>query len=99
MTSPEVLLWGRLRGHRLDGLKFRRQHPLGPYVLDFYCHEVRLAVEIDGATHGDDGRPERDQQRDAWVLQQGIRTLRLSASWVMSDIDEAMDAIYRTARS
>ena len=91
-------MWGRLRGRRLDGFKFRRQHPLGKYVLDFYCHEVRLAVEIDGASHGGDGRFERDQRRDAWVLEQGIRTLRISALTVMSDIDAALDAIYRAAR-
>ncbi|MCE3290154.1 MAG: hypothetical protein K0R83_2166, partial [Caulobacter sp.] len=49
-------------------------------MLDFYCHQARLAVEIDGASHSDDGRAERDQRRDAWVLEQGIRTLRIPAS-------------------
>jgi ATP-dependent DNA helicase RecQ len=98
MTSPEVLLWERLRARQLDGLKFRRQHPLGSFVLDFYCHEVRLAVEVDGATHTDDGRIERDQRRDAWVLEQGVRTLRLPASLVLGNIDDAMHAIYVAAR-
>ena len=61
-------------------------------------HEVKLAVEIDGASHSDDGRAERDQRRDAWVLDQGIRTLRLSASSVMGNLGGALDAIYRAAR-
>ena len=49
MTLSEVLLWERIRGGRLNGLRFRRQHPIGPYILDFYCASGRLAVEIDGA--------------------------------------------------
>jgi very-short-patch-repair endonuclease len=55
-SLPEGLLWRCLRGRRLEGLRFRRQHPAGPYVLDFYCPALRLAVEIDGDTHGDPGR-------------------------------------------
>jgi very-short-patch-repair endonuclease len=51
MTLPEVLLWNGLRGGRLEGLRFRRQHPFGPYILDFYCEQAKLAVEVDGMAH------------------------------------------------
>ncbi|HTT85199.1 MAG TPA: endonuclease domain-containing protein [Rhizomicrobium sp.] len=51
MTLPEVLLWNALRGGQLQNLRFRRQHPVGPYILDFYCPSARLAVEVDGAVH------------------------------------------------
>ncbi len=58
LTRPEAMLWINLSRRRLDGLHFRRQHPLGPYILDFYCAEARLAVEVDGESHGfGTGRP------------------------------------------
>mgnify|MGYP001609301439 CR=1 FL=1 len=77
MNLPERRLWWELRHSRLDGLKFRRQHPLGPYVLDFYCHAARLAVEVDGGSHRIDGRRESDARRDEWLRDRGIHTLRL----------------------
>src|SRR5205085_6433162 len=58
MSPPERLLWSRMRGSALGGLKFRRQHPFDPYVLDFYCHEARLCVEIDGWDHNMGGQGE-----------------------------------------
>ena len=79
MTGQEVGLWVRLRNRQLGGYRFRRQHPMGPYILDFYCAEVRLAVEIDGYSHGVEGCPAHDERRDAWLLEQGVRTLRISA--------------------
>ena len=51
MTLPEVLVWQHIRGRRLDGIRFRRQHPIGPYILDFFCEDARLAVEVDGESH------------------------------------------------
>ena len=93
MTLPEVLLWKALKGRRLDGRHFRRQHPLGPYVLDFYCDAEKLCVEIDGYSHGTGKHPERDEQRDAWLSNQGVRTLRLSASLVLEDVDNAVATI------
>ena len=56
MTIPERLLWGKLHGGRLAGLKFRRQHPLDPYIVDFYCHEKRVVIELDGDSHIDRGK-------------------------------------------
>jgi very-short-patch-repair endonuclease len=89
MTLPEVLLWKALRSAP-DGFKFRHQHPVGPYVLDFYCSSVRLAVEVDGGAHDMGGNPVRDEQRDAWLERQGIRTLRIPAREVLADVEAAM---------
>ncbi|PIB90939.1 hypothetical protein CSW62_04760 [Caulobacter sp. FWC2] len=79
LTLPEVLLWQELKGRRLNGLQFRRQHPVGPYILDFYCQTLRLAVEVDGEQHALDEHPARDAKRDAWFAQRGIDTLRIAA--------------------
>ncbi len=65
---------------RLDGRHFRRQHPVGPYILDFFCAEARLAVEIDGASHDAPEAVEYDARRDAWLAERGIFTLRIGAS-------------------
>lgn len=91
MTLPEVLLWRALRA-RPDGLKFRRQHPLGAYVLDFYCAPAQLAVEIDGRSH-DAAQAGHDASRDRWVAAQGITTLRVPAHSVLADPVAAAAAI------
>jgi ATP-dependent DNA helicase RecQ len=92
MSPPELKLWDQLRGRRLDGFKFRRQHPFDPYVLDFYCPEKRLAVEVDGEAHSMGDNPARDARRDAYLAKQGVRVLRFSARTVFED----MDAVVRT---
>jgi len=76
---------------------FRRQHPLGPYVLDFYCAQAKLAIEIDGIGHGMGNRPDRDQRRDAWLNKQGIAVMRIPAAELKFAIDETADAIVRVA--
>ena len=96
MTLPEVLLWRQLRGRALAGLQFRKQHPVGPYVLDFYCHALKLAVEVDGAAHG--FVPERDERRDAWLAERGVRTLRLRAAAILQCPDGAALMIQEFAR-
>jgi very-short-patch-repair endonuclease len=93
MSLPEVLLWKAIKGRKLNGLQFRKQHPVGPYVLDFYCEAARLAVEVDGGSHDFGDRPERDDRRDAWLLARGVRTLRLSASLILTDVDDATRTI------
>lgn len=92
MTPPELRLWVAIRRGAIDGLHFRRQHPLGPYVLDFYCHEALLAVEVDGWGHNVGDRPARDERRDAWLAARGIRTLRFAAE----DVRLRMDDVFRT---
>ena len=98
MTPPEVRLWARLRGKRLEGLKFRRQHPIGPFILDFYCAEARLAVEVDGRTHDDPDRQDHDRQRTAWLQRQGVRVVRLAAESVRTELEGVLGFIARVAR-
>ena len=83
MTLPEVVLWQELR-RRQWGMRFRRQHPLGPDVLDFYCPEQKLCVEVDGYVHDLPGQA-RHEQRDTWLKEQGTRVLRFPAQEVLSD--------------
>ncbi|RAK60029.1 hypothetical protein DJ021_09545 [Phenylobacterium hankyongense] len=85
LSLPEKLLWVRLRRRDAGRPVVRRQHPIGPYVLDFYCAEARLCVEVDGASHDMGDRPERDQRRDAHLREQGIQVLRIPASSVLED--------------
>ncbi|MDD4891883.1 MAG: DUF559 domain-containing protein [Phycisphaerae bacterium] len=73
-TPPELLLWNCLRSRKLGGLKFRRQHPLGPFILDFYCNEALLGVELDGKSH--EGKVGADASRIAWFESHGIKVLR-----------------------
>ena len=94
MSLPEVLLWRALKGGAVERLRFRKQHPTGPYVLDFYCHAVKLAVEVDGASHGAGDRPVRDERRDAWLAAQGIATVRLPAALVLRDVEAAVRTIW-----
>lgn len=97
LSLPEVLLWRQLR-KRPAGLRFRRQHPAGPYILDFFCAELAVAVEVDGEAHARGNRPERDEQRDVWLRRQGVRVLRIAAREVLSDLDAVVRHIVVVAR-
>jgi len=99
MSPPEVILWQNLRGARLAGLRFRRQHPMGVYVLDFYCDAAKLAVEVDGAHHTMGDNPARDSERDAWFAGRGIETLRIPAIDVLTDASGALALILATGRA
>ena len=92
-TDAERVLWQWLRGRRLDGIKFRRQVPLGPYFADFLSEEARLVVEVDGSHHTPDSR--RDRVRDAWLRLAGLRVLRLS---MLQDIHTALARIRHAIR-
>ena len=92
MSRPEARLWQILRT-RPEGLKFRRQHPVGPYVVDFYCAGARLAVEIDGVAHEMGDNPDRDLRRDAWLSAKRIRVLRIPAADLYGDIEPAVQMI------
>ncbi|MGA9350824.1 MAG: endonuclease domain-containing protein [Anaerolineae bacterium] len=91
MTPAEKLLWSRLRNRQLGGLKFRRQHPLGPFVADFYCAERRLVVEIDGDIH--DLQPDRDAARTEQFEQYGYRVIRFHNEQVLTSIEGVLSAI------
>jgi len=92
MTPPEVRLWVQLR-RRTQGLRFRRQHPVGPFVLDFYCDAAGLAVEVDGQQHAMGAAPLHDIERDAWLGLRRIRVLRLPAHLILEDMDTAIRMI------
>ena len=94
-TFPERLLWGALRNGRLGGLKFRRQHPIGPFIVDFYCHQAKLVVELDGDSHI--GRADADQRRTAYLEQLGLQVFRVSNDDLLHDKGAVMVAIARKA--
>jgi len=97
-SLPEGLLWQALRT-RPEGLKFRRQHPFGPYVADFYCAAARLVIEIDGESHSMGDGPQRDARRDEWLRRHGLRVIRFKAADVMNDVSSVVTAILHGCRS
>jgi very-short-patch-repair endonuclease len=92
LTKPEFMLWQYLRASS-SGHKFRKQHPAGPYVLDFFCARANLAIEVDGMAHDTDVRADRDVARDAWLLEHRIDTLRIPAVDVVRDVTEVTNKI------
>jgi very-short-patch-repair endonuclease len=94
-TFVERELWKALRG--LEGVHFRRQAPIGPYVVDFACHRARLIVEIDGGVHDIDTVAQRDAERDEWLRGRGYRVLRLKNAEVIANIDAVVCAILANA--
>ena len=95
MTLPEVLLWERLRGQK-TGVKFRRQHSIGVYVVDFYCAALKLVVEVDGRAHDMGSNPQRDASRDGFLAENGYAVLRIPAQEVLDDADRVADMIAQT---
>ena len=91
MTDAEQQLWHYLRNRAFVGFKFRRQHPIGPYVADFACVERRLVVELDGSQHLESTR---DKCRDRWLESQGYRVLRFWNHEVFLEIDGVMEAVH-----
>ena len=92
------LAFGAACARETPGLPaFRRQHPMGPYVLDFYCAKARLAIEIDGIAHDMGDRPQRDLRRQGWLEAQGISVVRIPASELARRFDETADAVMRMA--
>lgn len=94
-TDAERLIWYRVRGGRLAGLKFRRQHPCGPYVADFVCEEKSLVIEIDGGQHA--SHAARDMKRTKFLEAQGYRVLRFWNNEVLGNLDGVLEVILRAA--
>jgi very-short-patch-repair endonuclease len=92
LSLPEKLLWVRLRSAEV---RFRRQHPIGPYVLDFYSPATNLAIEVDGFAHDTGDRPQRDEVRTEWLRREGIDVLRIPAKDVLADPDGVADSLIR----
>jgi very-short-patch-repair endonuclease len=93
MTDPEVLLWSRLKGSQVAGSKFRRQHGIGNYIVDFYCPELKIAIELDGAHHHDVDTKAYDLVRDGFLRGLGIEVMRITNNDVMEDIEKTVRKI------
>jgi len=96
LTPAERILWTRLRGNRLEGYHFRRQQVIEPYIVDFYCHQASLVVEVDGAVHQD--QQEYDHQRDQNLHLRGLSILRFSNTDVSHNLEGVLEAILRFCR-
>jgi very-short-patch-repair endonuclease len=92
-TDAEAALWTLLRAKRFLGFKFRRQHPCGPYILDFYCPSARLAVELDGGQHFEAAARAYDQRRTAFLQRRGIRVLRFGSDLIFREPTPVLEAI------
>ena len=97
-TSAEAILWRALKGKQVDGLKFRRQFGIGPYVIDFHCPEIRLGIELDGGVHKTSYTHEYDEMRNRFLAENGIRVLRFDNEVVYNNVEGIIEAI-KEARS
>ena len=92
-TSAEAALWKYLQKSQLRGRKFRRQHSIGTYVVDFYCPPEKLAVELDGEVHSDPGRREYDAEREVYLRDQGIRIVRFENKEVFENLEIVLEGM------
>lgn len=93
-TSAESFLWQVLRARQFAGFKFRRQHPVEPYILDFYCPEIQLAVELDGGQHATVKGVENDAQRTAYLAEKGIKLIRFWNHEVMTQPEDVLNHLW-----
>lgn len=93
MPPAEIILWSKLRGKSLRGCKFRRQYSIGPYAVDFYCPELKLAIEIDGESHFVDGALQRDQIRQSFIESAGISSLRFTNRDIYDRLEGVIEKI------
>jgi very-short-patch-repair endonuclease len=91
MTGPEARLWSRLRARQLQGLKFRRQHGIGPYIVDFYCPEQSLVIEVDGNSHADADQVVKDKQREQYLQSLGLRVIRYINDDIVKNLGGILD--------
>ena len=93
MTKAEIILWSKLKGKQLNGLKFRRQHGINNYIVDFYCPELRLAIEVDGDVHCYNSRITYDKQRQRDIEALGIKVLRYTNNDVVKNLEGVLNDI------
>ncbi|MBI5020243.1 MAG: endonuclease domain-containing protein [Ignavibacteriales bacterium] len=94
-TIPEKLLWERLRRHQLDGLKFKRQHHIGRYVVDFFSEKLNLIVELEGGIHEKDNQKEYDEVRFEELISRGFKILRIKNDEVINNIENVLKKILK----
>jgi len=92
-TDTENMLWRRIRAKRLQGLKFRRQEPIGKYIVDFVCYERRVIIELDGGQHNVEKK--KDEERDVWFRNEGFKVLRFWNNDALKNIEEILETIIR----
>jgi len=98
MTRAEAALWCRLRRQQIADARFRRQYSIGPYVLDFYCPRLKLAIEVDGDSHYSDTGVVHDRKRQAYLEQFGVRVLRFTNDEVFRNTQGILELIWQTVR-
>ena len=100
MTGTEQRLWAHLRGRKVEGWKFRRQHPIGEYIVDFACPAARLVVELDGYSHGFESQVNYDESRQRWLESQGYKVLRFSGDYLEQHfLESVVETIYQELAS
>jgi very-short-patch-repair endonuclease len=92
-SDAESILWARMRNSRFEGVKFRRQHPLGNYIVDFASLDAKLIIEVDGGQHNESGMIEEDKQRTKWLESKGFKVLRFWNSDVFENLDGVLEKI------
>ncbi len=97
-TDAEATLWFHLRDRRMAAFKFRRQHPIGPFIVDFYCAERHLAIELDGGQHFEPAAQAYDERRTTFLQNQGIRVLRFSNDLIFQELQPVLEMIFRVLR-
>jgi very-short-patch-repair endonuclease len=97
-SDAERKLWSYLRRKQMASLRFRRQHPIGPYIVDFYCSAAKLVVELDGSQHGEDKAVAYDRARTEWLEARGFHVLRIWNHEFFKNRDEALERIWRTLK-
>jgi very-short-patch-repair endonuclease len=98
-TDAEARLWYNLRRHGLEGFKFRRQHPLGPYILDFYCAEARVVMEVDGSHHMEADVTLQNAARTRYLERHGLRVLRFNNREALLETDAVLNVIIESKRN
>jgi len=95
----ERILWGKIRNKRLGGFKFKRQFSIGRFIVDFYCAEAKLAIEIDGATHGNDKEARYDEMRQKFLQEQGLFVKRYTNTEVKENLESVLESILAGCRT
>jgi very-short-patch-repair endonuclease len=98
LTPPEAKIWQAVRSRQL-GVKIRRQHPIGRFIVDFWCAEARLAIEIDGDTHAAPDQAGYDSTRTAWLEERGYKVIRFRAGEVQRNLEGVLEAIRRACEA
>lgn len=93
MTEPETILWERLKNNKINGVKFRRQHPVHLFIVDFYCHQYGLVIEIDGEYHNTEEQKLKDEERTKLLEFQNLKVLRFTNEEVMKTIENVIEKI------